>query len=235
MVIPNTDCKKCKNVDCLIKQLETSSLINQVNEQKRTILLQGGQNIISEGLPFEDITFIYEGQVKVYKQGYNHKVQVVRLSKAGDVIGHRALYRENTPITAQTIAPSKICFVPKPIFMTCIDQDIRFSNALMKLFADDLFYSEELTRNHAQMSVRELVADTLIRLYNTYGINEENKSIDVILTRQEIAEIAGTTKEQVSKFLYEFKKDGLIEIKGKQILPLSMDALMKLTSHVGHY
>lgn len=235
MRIPNTDCKNCKNNNCLIKQLETASLINQVNEHKRTILLQGGQNIISEGLPFEDITFIYEGQVKVYKQGYNNKVQVVRLSKAGDVIGHRALYRENTPITAQTIAPSKICFVPKTIFMNCIDQDIQFSNALMKLFADDLFHSEELTRNHAQMSVRELVADTLIRLYNTYGINEKNEAIDVILTRQEIAEIAGTTKEQVSKFLYEFKKDGLIEIKGKQIIPLAMDSLVKLNAHFGHY
>lgn len=222
-------------MNCLIKQLDTSSLINQVNENKRTILLEGGQNIISEGLPFEDITFIYDGQVKVYKQGYNHKVQVVRLSKSGDVIGHRALYRESTPITAQTIADSKICFVPKSIFMACIDLDIHFSNALMKLFADDLFQSEELTRNHAQMSVRELVVDTLIRLYNTYGINKETGAIDVTLTRQEIAEIAGTTKEQVSKFLYEFKNDELIEIKGKEIIPVSMKALEKMNAHFEYY
>lgn len=235
MRIPNTDCRKCKNSNCLIKQLETKILIDQINKDKRTIVLQSGQNIISEGLPFEDITFIYEGKVKVYKQGYNHRVQVVRLSKQGDIIGHRALYRENTPITAQTIAPSKICFVPKSIFMKSIDQDIQFSNALMKLFADDLFHSEELTRNHAQMSVRELVADTLVRLYATYGINEATGAIDVVLTRQEIAEIAGTTKEQVSKFLYEFKKDGLIEIKGKQIIPLSMASLEKLNAHFGHY
>lgn len=235
MIIPNTDCNTCANTNCLIKTIADPKLFEKVNNGKRTILLQPGQNTITEGLPYEDITVLLNGKIKVFKKGYQRKIQVVRLSKTGDIVGHRALYRDRSPITAQTICKSELCFIPKTIIEELLETDIKFTNNLLKLYNKDLFDSEELTRNHAQMSVRELIADTLIRIYNTYGINEETGAIDISLTRQQIAEIAGTTKEQISKFLYEFKDDGIIEIKRKKIIIISLEKLKGLISHYNYY
>lgn len=231
MLIPNTNCNACVNSNCLIKQIKNRTLFEKVNTGKRTILLEKEQKTISEGLPFEDFTVLLNGKIKVFKQGFQRKIQVIRFSKSGDIIGHRALYQNRSPVTAQTLTKSELCFIPKTILLEVLENDISFSNSLLKLLVSDLFISEELTRNHAQMSIRELVADTIIRIYNAFGNNPETGAIDVFLTRQEIAEIAGTTKEQVSKFLYEFKNDGFIEIKGKQIFILSNEKLKNLIEH----
>ena len=78
-----------------------------------------------------------------------------------------------------------------------------------------------------QMNVREKIADTLIYLHNKFGA-DTNGTIEVHLLRQELAEIACTTKEQVSKFLSEFEKEGIISINHKSISILNFQMLQSM-------
>lgn len=230
MKLPNISCDECINTTCLVRHISNESFFSTINKEKRIMFFSAGQKILIEGMPFEDVSILQKGKVKVYKYGFNKKVQIIRLSKKGDLIGHRGFYRDKMPITAKTIEDSRVCMIPKKLFVKLLACDLRFVNELMQFYAEELYDSEVLALNHAQMTVKELIADTLIRIIRAYGIDENNKALNVKLSRQEIAEIAGTTKEQVSKYLYEFQEEGLVRIKGKQILLNTLDGLRNIVA-----
>jgi CRP/FNR family transcriptional regulator len=79
----------------------------------------------------------------------------------------------------------------------------------------------------AQKSVRERLAETLLILQETFGTNEEDKTINVNLTREEIANIVGTATESVIRLLADFKKSGLIVLKGRKIEIVKQHALIR--------
>lgn len=228
MKLPNINCDQCKNASCLLRHISNASLCQELNNEKRIIFFNANQKILVEGMPFEDVSILQNGKVKVYKYGLNKKVQIIRLSKSGDLIGHRGFYRNKMPITAKTIEASSVCMIPKTLFTKLLACDLKFVNKLMQFYAEELYDSEVLTLNHAHMTVKELIADTLIRIIEAYGLEKKSNALNVKLSRQEIAEIAGTTKEQVSKYLYEFQEEGLILIKGKQIILCSLEGLKKI-------
>jgi len=75
------------------------------------------------------------------------------------------------------------------------------------------------------MTVPEKVADALVTMYEAYGAFGERNTLNLTLSRQDIANLASTTKEQVSKAISELKSKGIIDAKGKQIDLLDIDKL----------
>jgi CRP-like cAMP-binding protein len=106
----------------------------------------------------------------------------------------------------------------------------KFTYALMMFYAFELRKTEIRQRHLAQMSTREKLVDTLIYLKEIFGMNAKEKSLNVILSRQELADIAGTTAEQITRELSELEKEKLIKKQGKKILLLNELALNKIIS-----
>jgi CRP/FNR family transcriptional regulator len=74
--------------------------------------------------------------------------------------------------------------------------------------------------------VRERLAEVLLILKQTFG-EKADGTIDVTLTREEIASLVGTATESCIRILSEFKRDGLIQLDGKKIQILNAKQLMK--------
>ena len=64
-------------------------------------------------------------------------------------------------------------------------------------------------------------------MYQIYGFESDNKTIDVSLKREEIGNIALTTLETTVRIIKDFERDGLIELKGKRIVILNMPKLIR--------
>ncbi|MBA3901327.1 MAG: winged helix-turn-helix domain-containing protein [Bacteroidetes bacterium] len=92
-----------------------------------------------------------------------------------------------------------------------------FCYKLLMYFADELNHSEIKERDQAYLCVREKVADALLYLVKKFK-TDHSHCLNISLSRQDIADLAGTTKEQVSKILAEFKEDGVLELDKKRIL-----------------
>ena len=89
----------------------------------------------------------------------------------------------------------------------------------MLFYADELKNTEIRLRNMAVMTVRERVADAILLVQESFGSKNGNKGlIDVELSRKDIAEIAGTYPEQVSRFITEFKESKILDLDGKKII-----------------
>ena len=94
--------KKIENLACELCQSRKFSLFNEVAEEhlcqltadKNCVYHKKGQTLFYEGTRPMGLFCINEGAVKVYKSTSNGKEQIIRLAKAGDFLGYRALLGE---------------------------------------------------------------------------------------------------------------------------------------------
>jgi CRP/FNR family transcriptional regulator, anaerobic regulatory protein len=211
----STNCITCNN-SCLVKEVSDSRLLEEIQSQKIVGRYKEGQEIIFEGMQVHDIKFIYSGKVKVYKRGDYGKIQILRFGKNGNILGHRGINLDVHPISANAIEDTIVCMLPRQFFLNLLMLNNTLTYRLLMHFADELLHSETKERNLAQMSVREKIADALLYLKKQFGLDNDG-NLDICLSRQDIADLAGTTKEQVSKMLSEFRQDSIIGLDKKKI------------------
>jgi CRP/FNR family transcriptional regulator len=83
----------------------------------------------------------------------------------------------------------------------------------------------------AQKPVRERVAETLIMIKEKYGLESDGVTLNVVLTREEMANLVGTATESLIRILSDFKKEGFIEVENKRIKIIDFDHLYA-TAHL---
>jgi CRP/FNR family transcriptional regulator len=168
------------------------------------------------------------GKIKVAKIGDDGKEQILRLVKAGDLLGYRSLLgEERYYASAVAMEESGICFIPKDLFMGILQKDGVLSMEMMRLLSEDLRKAEQSITHLAQKPVRERLAEALLFIKETYGYEEDQQTIGLRISREELVNLVGTATETVIRLLSEFKSDGMISLDGKKIKILSADALVK--------
>jgi len=185
-----------------------------------------GQRILMEGVESDGVYFINTGKVKVFKSDKDDKQLILRFAKSGEILGFCSMdERREQPVSAMALDDTVICYLDNKVFMRIIRYNPEFALGLLKFYNEELMEVENKSLKLARMNVPGKVADALVTMYEAYGTNGNNRTLNLALSRQDIANLAGTTKEQVSKSLSEFKSKGLINTKGKQIDILNFEAL----------
>ena len=224
---PNT-CQSCaqrfNSVFCKAKE----EFISQIHEQKVCNVYKKGQILFNEGsYPF-GVFCVNEGKIKLSHQGDDGKEQIIRLLKAGDVLGYRALLSgDRYSASAVALEDTQICFIPKELFINVLKFDQGLAFEMMKLLSDELHRAEVKLTHLAQKPIRERLAETLLFIKETYGFETDGITLNVRLSREEIANLVGTATESAIRLLSELKKDGIVELDGKKIKILRLPQLIK--------
>ena len=186
-----------------------------------------GSVIYSEGDFAKGCYFLYSGILKVFKTGIEGKEQIIRFAKDGDLIGFRSvLSHERFCTSAKVIEDAIVCFIPANILTKLIQENSNFALQLMKVTCTELGEANSYITDIAQKTVRERLAEVLVQLEDTFGLNNEG-TLKISLTREELANMVGTATESVIRLLSEFKSDKLIELNGRKIKILDSRALRK--------
>lgn len=223
-----TTCQSCSqrfnSVFCKARE----EYINQINEQKICNTYKKGQILFNEGsYPF-GVFCINNGKIKLSHSGDDGKEQIIRLLKAGDVLGYRALLSgDRYSASAVALEDTQVCFIPKDLFVNVLKLDPSLALEMMKLLSDELHRAEIKMTNLAQKPIRERLAETLLFIKETYGFEPDGVTLNVRLSREEIANLVGTATESAIRLLSEFKKDGMVELDGKKIKILKHKELIK--------
>ena len=91
-----------------------------------------------------------------------------------------------------------------------------FTFDVLKEMASNLKEADDIIVNMAQKSVKQRLAETLIYIHTNFGTNPDG-SLNVVLSREDFANIVGTATESAIRVLSQFKKEGFISTSGKQI------------------
>ncbi|KAB2814046.1 Crp/Fnr family transcriptional regulator [Phaeocystidibacter luteus] len=223
------DCANCgKRHLSLFKDL-TSEEVDELNNVKACTSFKKGQIMMSEGSRPNGVFCIHSGKAKLHRLGQNGKDQIIRFAVNGDLIGYRSLLSEE-PLSATVEALEDVhaCYIPKQVLFSFLEKNPKFSLNILRMACHELGEAGKLITDIAQKSVRERLAEVLLMLKAQFGLNEETGAIDITLTREEIANMVGTATESVIRLISEFKGDGLIEVKGRNITILDEAQLVRV-------
>ncbi len=222
-------CGDCFSFNSIFNSL-TESELDILNFEKGCNFYKRGNVIYQERNRIAGVYCVNKGIIKLYKTGIDGREQIVKFAQKGDIIGYRSiLSQELACTTAKAIEDSVLCFVPAGLFMRLIKENNDFSMQVMRLSLKELGEANKFILNIAQKTVRERLAEVLILLMDTFSLDEDNY-LKVSLTREEIANIVGTATESVIRLLSEFKSDKYIEVNGRRIKIVNIQALKKLAS-----
>ncbi|MDE3237024.1 MAG: Crp/Fnr family transcriptional regulator [Bacteroidota bacterium] len=211
-------CQHCEQRFTSILCKAKFDFLNEVNSQKVCNIYKKGQTLFNEGAYPFGVYCINHGKVKLSHLGDDGKEHIVRLLKGGDVIGYRALLSgDRYSSSAIVLEDTQVCFIPKDLFLHVLKNDAGLAFEMMKLISDELHKAEVKLTHLAQKPVRERLAETLLFIKETYGFEKDNITLNVRLSREELANLVGTATESTIRLLSEFKKDGIVELDGKKI------------------
>lgn len=216
MNIANIDCCQCNNQQCLIRKHSQNKKLQSFLAAKSTFSCKAGQQFILEGSPVYGLFFIYQGMVKVYKNTQHSSTQIIRFSKAGEIVGHRGFGTSYVyDISACAIENTILCNFSTSVIIDMLHKVPELMFDFMLFYADQLQKSEANAKHFARMSVREKVLNGLQFIANKFG--QEQGYITVPLSRKDIADFAGISTDQAIRVISALKKEGILLIDGKKI------------------
>jgi CRP/FNR family transcriptional regulator, polysaccharide utilization system transcription regulator len=206
--------------------------IQLLNEYSNIMRFFKGEVLFKEGEEPSGLFIITKGKIKVYRTGNEGKEQIVRLSNQGDLVGYRALIGEGDyKSAAATLEESNVCFIPKEIVLRVVENNVLIYKRIIQLLSDDLQFAEQKIKELAQKPVRERVADALLQLKDKYGYDKDDITINITMSREELANLVGTATETLIRILSDFKKDKIIDLDHRKIKIMNLEQLER-TAHL---
>ncbi len=204
--------------------------LEEISQLKTCVSFKKGQVLMHEGARPQGVYCLHRGKVKLFTLGTEGKEQIIRFVTKGDLIGYRSILSDE-PISAsaEALEDTFACYIPKSSFFKVIEDNPKFSLNLLKLSCHELGEAGKMITSLAQKNVKERLAEILLILNTTFGVDEEGY-IDINLTREEIANMVGTATESVIRLISELRKEGYIRSKGKRIALEDRSALRQMAS-----
>ena len=208
---------------------ELQQLTANVSEEKYA----KGQVIFREGAYPTGIFFLREGKVKKFKTDKQGKEHIIYVANSGEMIGYHALLAEERyPDAAATLEESLISFIPRQDFLSVLSTSKVLSQRLLKTLSHEFSVFVNSVASFAQRSVRERFAMQLILLREKYKKDfTPGMEVEIDISRDDLASLVGTARENIVRILKEFKEDEILETRGRKILIKNVDKLLKISNH----
>jgi CRP-like cAMP-binding protein len=215
--------------DAVFSQLDDATK-HILFEHKSELTYRQGEVIFKEGTIPAGIYYILEGKVKKFKADHNGKEHIVYVANSGELIGYHAVLSEDRyPDSAATLEDSRILFIPKEDFLEAISQSQVFSRSLLKSLSHEFAVLINGFSLLAQRTVKERLALQLIILREKYkeGV-PPGQDVEINISREDLANMVGTARENVIRLLSEFKDEGSLTITGRKIVVRDIRRLVDL-------
>jgi CRP-like cAMP-binding protein len=186
--------------------------------------------IYREGDKPTGLISLSEGKVKLFKEGVGGREQIVRLAKPVGFIGYRALFaEENYLATAITLENSSVCVIEKDALFEVLANNSELTMIILKSLATELGFSNSRCVTLTQKHVRGRLAESILVLKDTYGVEDDNKTIKALLSREDLASLSNMTNSNAIRTLSTFAQEKVIEIDGRKIKILDLHQLEKIS------
>jgi CRP/FNR family transcriptional regulator, polysaccharide utilization system transcription regulator len=213
----------------LFKKLDEEEF-NRLNYEKTCSLYKKGTVIYREGSRLTGFYCVTRGIIKVLKTGIDGKEQIIRFAKKGEIIAYRSLLsQELACTTAKVIDEAVLCHIPYQTLLFLIKNNWQFSHHMLQIVCRELREANDYITDIAQKTVRERLAEVLLLLKENFELDNQN-TLQISLTREELANMVGTATESVIRLLSEFRQDNLIELHGRKIKFLDSPGLKRVAN-----
>lgn len=217
-----------EGIQQMYQELTGKNELTNLIEDRNINFYKKKQTIYTEGNHPSRLFYIRKGKVKIFKSNTDGKELTVGLFSEGDFLGYTALL-EGTVYkdTAEAIDDTEIAIIPREEFDALINSNREVAQKFIQMLAQNVSEKEEQLLNLAYNSLRKRVADALMSLYAKYK-KESQEIFSIHISREDLANIAGTATESLIRTLSDFKSEKLIEIRDGNIYVLDPIKLQRM-------
>ncbi|MGB7845219.1 MAG: Crp/Fnr family transcriptional regulator [Candidatus Acidiferrum sp.] len=187
------------------------------------------QTLFTEGAPCRQVLLVLSGCVKTSQLGASACEVILRLSGPGELVGalESRLGSENL-VTACTTQPTVALVWDAASFETISDRYPILHRNTARLLGFRLQELEERFREISTQKVAPRLGQQLIRLSNQCR-QHTNGSLEIALSREELAQLTGTTLFTVSRLLSQWEKLGIVSTRREAVTVRNLQALTELS------
>lgn len=215
-------------------RFESDKILSSLSESEKATFLSYGRLLsfkkgklvfYQEGIP-TGVFLLQKGKAKIYKTGVYGKDQIFYIYKEGDLFGYHALLcNEQYEDSCEVLEDAEILFFNKYDFNLLLQKIPSLQTLLIQNMSHEFGVLVNTITILAQKNLRERLALYLLVLHERYLQDHQST---IVLPRQDLANIIGTTRESLGRLLKEFKEAGWIRIQQRSITLLEMERLKQV-------
>lgn len=186
--------------------------------------------IYKEGDKPSGLICLSKGKVKIFKEGVGGREQIVRMAKPVGFIGYRAIFAEqNYLASAEAIEDCVICTIEKEALFKILKTNSDLAFSIIRSLASELGFSNNRTVTLTQKHIRGRLAESLVFLKETYGLEDDDSTIKVYLSREDIANLSNMTTSNAIRTLSTFASEKIIALDGRKIKIQDLKGLERIS------
>ena len=215
-----------------------SDIVCILSEEEKNVLRKNlfiqhykkNEVIYSEGDVPTHMLCLISGKVKIFKDGISGRTQIIRVIKPVEYFGYRAYFANQNFVTAAVAFESSvICKIPIELIYQWMSTNNKLAMFFIKLLAIDLGISDQRTVNLTQKHIRGRLAEALLFLKDSYGLEEDGATLSIYLSREDLANLSNMTTSNAIRTLSTFASEKLIAIDGRKIKVIDEERLRKIS------
>jgi CheY-like chemotaxis protein len=218
---------RAQKSDNIGESVQNLSAFREMMRNGERIKFRAGENIYEEGKSSLHFYMIERGVVKAHKFDSRGKEMITELYKDGDFFGNLSFNKSSAyGEFATAMEDSLLYVVSKDDLREILKNNSNISMELLQDMGDHLMSVKEQLMEIAYASVRRKTARTILLFAHKI---KKNPLHSIRISRADLAGVAGIASETLIRTLSDFKKEGLIEIEGRNVKLLDVEKLEQIS------
>jgi CRP-like cAMP-binding protein len=223
-----SSCCDCIDMSCAVSLLNKAQyelLSNHSIESE----IKKGEIIIRSDVLISNIIYLKTGFVKEFVVSGNHKTRIIQILKPHTYLGIHSLFGDKiNHYSYAALEDLKICYIDINAFKQLVKENGNFAfQILSEVGKENLYnYYRFISNSHKKTNGR--FADILLYLSEKIY---ENKRFPLQLTRQEMADLVGISRENLTRVLMKFKEEHIIDITKNSLEIINSDILRTISKN----
>ncbi len=224
--ISSAHCPDCTKRSSVFDLLTPEELV-LIDENRHEVIYNPGETIFKQGTACTHLLSFSEGMAKIHMTGSNNRNMIIRLIKPVEYITGAGLLGVNIHHYSVTaIEKSCVCFIERLTFIKILESNMNFTKAFMMLSQKNMIATLNKLLNLNQKNNQGKIAEAL--LYLSEEIYESNP-FTLNISKVELSEMAGMSKESTFKILRSFDKEEIIKVSGNTVEILNQVLLNEIS------
>ncbi|MTI48845.1 Crp/Fnr family transcriptional regulator [Sporosalibacterium faouarense] len=228
------NCPVCENKYCANKVSIFSVLEDKELKEVTDLIIhkkyKKGQIICFEGDVSDRLYIISRGKIKVFKYTKEGKEQILYILSEGDFIGDLSLLKRSSfKFNAEALEDVAVCTLGKNDFDNVLKENPEIALKILEVVHDRIMRLEDLIQSLSTNDIEARIASLLLSFIKDFGIVEEdNIVLNIPLSREDMANYIGVTRETISRKLSSMQDEGTIELSGNKKIIIKNKENLKL-------
>jgi CRP-like cAMP-binding protein len=224
--IRNSICRECTDKSCATEKLGDPEL-DLITNNRYISEIKRKTNILNAGSPGSHIIYLRSGLVKEYLIKPDNKEQILQIIMPHSYLGLNSLFGDNiNHFSYSALTDLKVCYIDIDVFTQLIKNNGHFAFEILTSVGRENLNNFHRFIAQSNKKAYGRIADMLI--YFSKVVFAGTK-FDIPLSRHEIADMVGTSRESAGRVLSKYNDEGLVKISGKKIVINDLKKLERIS------